>query len=105
MQNRHTEALFTFDQRYRTINDTANLVRQDRDMKRIQLRSMQVQLENERELEKKLDKEIEAILGRACTQADLDDLYRQDLALLNQIDCGLNNKIGEFKQIIAAMKL
>jgi hypothetical protein len=27
MKNKHTEALFTFDQRYRTINDTANLVR------------------------------------------------------------------------------
>jgi hypothetical protein len=29
----------------------------------------------------------------------------QDLALLNQIDCSLNNKIQEFKTIIAAMKL
>ena len=74
-------------------------------MKRIQLRSMQVQLDNEREMEKKLDKEIESILGRACTQADLDALYMQDLALLNQIDCSLNNKIQEFKTIIAAMKL
>ena len=44
---------------------------------------MQIQLENERELEKKLDKEIESILGRAVTQADLDALYMQDMALLN----------------------
>ena len=56
-------------------------------------------------MEKKLDSEIESILGRACTQADLDALYMQDLALLNQIDCSLNNKIQEFKTIIAAMKL
>jgi hypothetical protein len=34
-------------------------------------------------MEKKLDAEIESILGRACTQADLDALYMQDLALLN----------------------
>lgn len=67
MKQSQTKALFEFDQRYRTINDTSNLVRQDRDMKRIQLRSMQVQLENERTMEKKLDSEIEAILGRACT--------------------------------------
>lgn len=93
MKQSQTKALFEFDQRYRTINDTSNLVRQDRDMKRIQLRSMQVQLENERTMEKKLDSEIEAILGRACTQADLDALYMQDLALLNQIDCSMNNKI------------
>ena len=59
------------------------MVRQDRDIKRIQLKSMQIQLENERELEKKLDKEIESILGRAVTQADLDALYMQDMALLN----------------------
>jgi len=56
-------------------------------------------------MEKKLDSEIESILGRACTQADLDALYMQDLALLNQIDCSLNNKIQEFKTIIAAIKL
>jgi hypothetical protein len=27
------------------------------------------------------------------------------MALLNQIEAGMNNKIGEFKQIIAALKL
>ena len=29
----------------------------------------------------------------------------QDMALLNQIEAGMNNKISEFKQIIAALKL
>jgi hypothetical protein len=62
-------------------------------------------LENDRAREAELDKEIESILGRAVTQADLDDLYLQDMKLLNQIKAGLNNKIGTYKQIIAAIKL
>lgn len=35
-----------------------------------------------REAEAKLDKELEAILGRAVTMADLEALYQQDLKLL-----------------------
>ena len=62
-------------------------------------------MENDRAREAELDKEIESILGRALTQADLDDLYLQDMKLLNQIEAGLNNKIGTYKQIIAAIKL
>lgn len=62
-------------------------------------------MENDRAREAELDKEIESILGRAVTQADLDDLYLQDMKLLNQIKAGLNNKIGTYKQIIAAIKL
>ncbi len=62
-------------------------------------------MENDRAREAELDKEIESILGRAVTQADLDDLYLQDMKLLNQIEAGLNNKIGTYKQIIAAIKL
>ena len=42
-------------------------------------------MENDRAREAALDKEIESILGRAVTQADLDDLYLQDMKLLNQI--------------------
>ena len=54
-------------------------------------------------MEAKLDKELERILGRAVTMDDLDALYQQDLKLLNQIEAGLSNKIGHFKQIIAAL--
>ena len=35
--------------------------------------------------------------------ADLEALYQQDLKLLNAIEAGLNNKIGHFRDIIAAM--
>ena len=35
--------------------------------------------------------------------ADLEALYEQDLKLLNSIEAGLNNKIGHFRDIIAAM--
>lgn len=64
---------------------------------------MKVQLEADRDMEAKLDKELETILGRPCTMDDLDALYQQDLKLLNQIEAGLNNKIAEFRQIIAAL--
>ncbi len=74
-------------------------------MKRVQLKVMTKQLEADREAEKQLDREVESILGRAVTQADLDALYLQDMKLLNQIEAGLDNKIGTYRQIIAAMKL
>ena len=66
---------------------------------------MEAKLKIETELEQKLDKELEAILGRAVTMADLEALYEQDLKLLNSIEAGLNNKIGHFRDIIAAMYL
>ena len=47
----------------------------------------------EREMEANLDKELERILGRAVSMADLELLYQQDLKLLNQIEAGINNKI------------
>ena len=58
---------------------------------------MTKQLEADREAEKQLDREVELILGRAVTQADLDALYLQDMKLLNQIEAGLDNKIGTYR--------
>ena len=64
---------------------------------------MEAKLVLEKELEEKLDRELERILGRAVSMKDLEALYAQDLALLNSIEAGLNNKIGEFRDIIGAL--
>lgn len=56
----------------------------------------------QREAEKKLDKELEAILGRAVTMADLEALYQQDLKLLGALEAGIGNKIGSMREIIMA---
>ena len=56
----------------------------------------------QRAAEKKLDKELEAILGRAVTMADLEALYQQDLKLLGAIEAGIGNKIGSLREIIMA---
>jgi hypothetical protein len=40
-------------------------------------------LDSDREMEARLDRELEKILGRPCTMDDLDALYQQDLKLLN----------------------
>lgn len=96
-KEKHEKELFTYDQRFRTINETALMVRQDRDIKKIQLKGMERQVEADRLMEKQLDKEIESILGRAVTQEDLDALYQQDIGLLNQIEAGLDNKIESYK--------
>lgn len=66
-QEKHQQELYTLDQRFRTINELSEMVRQDRDMKRVQLKVMAKQLDAEREAEKQLDREIESILGRAVT--------------------------------------
>jgi hypothetical protein len=101
----HDQAIFTLDDRMRTINETSEMIKCDRQLNKIKLRNLQKQLERDRQAEKDYDKEIETILGRAVTQADLDALYQQDLGLLNQIEAGFDNKIESYKQIIAAMKL
>ena len=66
---------------------------------------MKVKLAKELEMEKNVDKELEAILGRAVTMKDIEALYAQDLKLLNAIECGLGNKIQSMKEILAAIHL
>lgn len=78
-------------------------VRIERQWKKAELNKIQTKLAFEREMETKLDKELERILGRAVSMADLELLYQQDLKLLNQIEAGINNKIQSFKQIIATI--
>ena len=63
---------------------------------------MQIKLQMQEEAESQLDKELEAILGRAVTMEDLEALYLQDLKLLGVIEAGLENKIGKFRQLLAA---
>ena len=63
---------------------------------------MTVRLEMQRAAEAKLDKELEAILGRAVTMEDLEALYLQDLKLLGSIEAGIGNKIGSMREIIMA---
>lgn len=78
-------------------------VRIERQWKKAELNKIQTKLAFEREMETKLDKELERNLGRAVSMADLELLYQQDLKLLNQIEAGINNKIQSFKQIIATI--
>lgn len=63
---------------------------------------MTIKVEMMRAAEAKLDKELEAILGRAVTMEDLEALYQQDLRLLGQIEAGIGNKIGSLREIIMA---
>ena len=66
---------------------------------------MKVKLAKELEMEKNVDKELEAILGRAVSMKDIEAMYAQDLKLLNAIECGLGNKIQSMKEILAAIHL
>ena len=51
------------------------MVKLDRDRKKLELKRNKVKLEMETEWEKKIDKELEAILKRAVTMEDLEALY------------------------------
>ena len=84
------------------MNQYSVAVKQDRDRKKLEHRKMNIKLEMLRETEKKLDKELEAILGRAVTDEDLEALYQQDLKLLGMIEAGIGNKIGSMREIIMA---
>ena len=88
---------------YHEINRYAVEVKHKRDQQKLKLKRMEAKLVLEQELEAKLDKELEQILGRAVSMADLEALYEQDLKLLNSIEAGLNNKIGEFRTLIGAL--
>ena len=57
------------------MNQYAIAVKQDRDRKKLELKKMEVKLQMQRDSEAKLDKELEAILGRAVTMEDLEALY------------------------------
>ena len=62
-------------QLFNEVNQYAIAVKRDRDRKKLELKKMTVKLELQREAEKKLDKELEAILGRAISMEDLEALY------------------------------
>ena len=87
---------------FNEINQYAIAIKQERDRKKLELRKMTMKMELEREAEKKLDAELEKILGRAVTMEDLEALYQQDLKLLGQLEAGLDNKIGSLREIIMA---
>jgi hypothetical protein len=69
------EALFTYDQRYNDIVQISENVRIERQWKKAELNKISTKLAYEREMEAKLDKELERILGRAVSMADLELLY------------------------------
>ena len=55
--------------------------------------------------EETLDIQLEKILGYAVDMSRLEWLYQQDLKALNAIERGLNNKIDDFVDLIAALKV
>lgn len=67
--------MFTFDQRYNDIVQISENVRIERQWKKAELNKIATKLAFEREMEAKLDKELEKILGRAVSMADLELLY------------------------------
>ena len=102
LQEKHQKELMAQDQLFSEVSRYGIAVKQDRDRKKIELRKLKIKLEMQREAEKKLDKELEAILGRAVTMEDLEALYQQDLKLLGMIEAGIGNKIGSLREIIMA---
>ncbi len=102
LEEKHKKELLAADQMYNEINQYAIAIKLDRDRKKMQLKKMEIRLKLEQEAESKLDRELEAILGRAVTVEDLEALYLIDLQLLGAIETGINNKIGSMREIIMA---
>lgn len=76
-QKKHIDHTIIVDEgQYSTIMETANVVRIEHSKKKVRHRKMMAQLEAEKALEAKLDKELESILGRAVTMEDLEALYQ-----------------------------
>lgn len=98
----HRKELMAQDQLFNELNQYSIAVKRDRDRKKLELKKMTYKLEHQRAAEAKLDKELEAILGRAITMEDLEALYQQDLKLLGAIEAGIGNKIGSMREIIMA---
>ena len=102
LEDEHKKELLAQDQLFNEVNQYAIAVKRDRDRKKLEIKKMTIKLELQREAEKKLDKELEAILGRAISMEDLEALYQMDLKLLGQIEAGIGNKIGSMREIIMA---
>ncbi len=57
---------------------------------------MQVKLNSASEIESRLDKQLEEILGKAIDGTDLALLYELDLKTLNQLNSGNNSNLDGF---------
>ena len=57
------------------------------------------------ELESKLDREIEQILGRAIDGKDLELLYELDMKTLRQLNSGSNQKFNNFLTYLVKKKI
>jgi hypothetical protein len=57
---------------------------------------MQIKVGSMTEMEGKLDKQLEEILGKAVDGKDLAMLYELDLKTLNQLNSGSNQKFDSF---------
>ena len=90
---------------YHEINQYAIETKRERDRKRLELKRMEAELEVMKKTEETLDIQLEKILGYAVDMSRLEWLYQQDLKALNAIERGLNNKIDDFVDLIAALKV
>ncbi len=57
---------------------------------------MQIKVASMAEMEAKLDKQLEEILGKAVDGKDLEMLYELDLKTLRQLNSGSNSKFDGF---------
>lgn len=64
------------------------MLKTDRDVIKQGLHRMQISLASMTEMEAKLDKQLEQILGRALTGEDLEMLYQLDLKTLRELNSG-----------------
>ena len=90
---------------YHEINQYAIETKRERDRKRLELKRMEAELVVMKKTEETLDIQLEKILGYAVDMSRLEWLYQQDLKALNAIERGLNNKIDDFVDLIAALKV
>eukprot|EP00347_Sterkiella_histriomuscorum_P000238 403376652 len=90
------------------LNDATQLslmIKGDRENLKTQISRMQVKITSMSELEAKLDKQLEQILGKAIDGKDLEMLYELDLKILRQLNSGSNQKFSGFLQYIGCVTI
>lgn len=81
------------------------MLKSEREQMKIDISRQKIKLASMAEMEVKLDKQIESILGRAIDGNDLQMLYDLDMKTLRQLNTGSNRKFDNFVKHFASITI
>ncbi|CDW82059.1 ef hand family protein [Stylonychia lemnae] len=98
-------SLNVLDQKLNEVTQLNMVLKTERDVFKQKIHRLQISLASMTDMEAKLDKQLEEILGRALTGQDLEMLYQLDLKTLNQLNSGQNEVFDNYVKQFACITI